>query len=137
MILSLLMVLEIAVLKIVIFSIIRKRNDSISMSFAYAAVLTLTILSLSIQAVFMLGIPGTYFLVDTAIIIFSTAAIIKNKEILTHDAAMAFNFVRETRLAAFVLMPVLVYLFLQAFLVPPSNLDSMVYNLARVFMFER
>ena len=137
MILSLLMVLEIAVLKIGIFSIIRKRNDSISMSFAYAAVLTLTILSLSIQAVFMLGIPGTYFLVDTAIIIFSTAAIIKNKEILTHDAAMAFNFVRETRLAAFVLMPVLVYLFLQAFLVPPSNLDSMVYNLARVFMFER
>ena len=134
---SFLIGIEIIAFNLVIFLIIRKRVDSIPMSFSYSAVLTLAALSLSIQVFFLLGIPDIYFLCDFAIIVFSAFQMIHNKETIKKDTQRVFNFLKRNKLVVFLLIPVLTYLLLQAFLVPPGNMDSMVYNLARVLMFKQ
>jgi len=134
---SFLIVIEIIAFILGIFLIIRKRGDSIPMSFSYSAVLTLATLSLSIQFFFLLGIPGVYFFFDIAIIVFSAFHIINNKDIIKKDTQRVFNFLKKNKSVVFLMIPILTYLFLQAFLVPPGNMDSMVYNLARVLMFKQ
>gem|GEM_PF-1679407 len=128
---------EIAALNLVIFLFIRKKCDSISRSFCYSGIITLAALSLSIQVLFLMKIPHWSFLMDIAITGFSIFHIVKNKKLVQTDTLRVFNFLRGNRLILFVLIPILLYLFLQAFLLPPSNPDSMVYNLARVLMFQQ
>ncbi|NIM85196.1 MAG: hypothetical protein GTO20_40975 [Candidatus Aminicenantes bacterium] len=137
MFISFLIVIELIVFNLGIYSLVRKRCDSVSMAFSYSAILTLATLSLSIQLFFFLGIHGVYFLFDIVIIVFSVFQIIHNRDVIKRDAQIVFRFLKKEKLLVFILLPVLIYLSLQAFLLPPGNLDSMVYNLARVLMFKQ
>ncbi len=137
MLISFLVLTEIIVLNVGIYAIIRRECDSVSRSFCYSAILTLAALSISIQAFFLLEIPGLYFIFDIVIIVFSVFHIFKNKDLLKKDVLNIFKFLGTHRLILFIVLPIAIFLFLQAFLLPPGNSDSMVYNLARVLMFEQ
>jgi hypothetical protein len=97
----------------------------------------LATLSLSIQVLFFPGLHQVYFLFDILIIVFSVYQVIHNRDVIKRDAQIVSRFVKKEKLLVFILLPVLIYLALQAFLLPPGNLDSMVYNLARVLMFKQ
>jgi hypothetical protein len=137
MFISFLIVIELIVFNLGIYSLVRKRCDSVSLAFSYSAILTLAVLSLSIQAFFLLGIHGVYFLFDIVIIVFSVFRVIHNRDVIKRDVQIVSRFLKKEKLFVFILLPVLIYLSLQAFLLPPGNLDSMVYNLARVLMFKQ
>jgi hypothetical protein len=137
MFISFLVVIELVVFDLGIYSLVRRKCDSVSIAFSYSAILTLATLSLSIQIFFLLGIHGLYFLFDIVIIVFSVFQIICNRDVIKRDTQIVFRFLRKEKLFVFILLPVLIYLSLQAFLLPPGNLDSMVYNLARVLMFNQ
>ncbi|HLP60584.1 MAG TPA: glycosyltransferase family 39 protein [Candidatus Deferrimicrobium sp.] len=137
MLISFLVLVEIMVLNAGIYVLIRQRCTSLSRSFCYAAVLTLATLSTLIQVFFLLGIPRFYFAADVAVIVFSFYHILKNIGVLKKDASGFFNFLKVYKLILFIFLPIVILLFLQTFLLPPANSDSMVYNLARVPMFQQ
>lgn len=137
MLISFFVLIEIIALSTSIYTILRRKCDSISGSFCYSMIIIMAIFSTSIQIFFLLGKPGLYFIFDIALIVFSFFHILKNKGRVRNDALNIFKFLKEQKLILFIFLPVLILLFLQAFLLPPGNSDSMVYNLARVPMFQQ
>lgn len=135
LLLSLLVVMEIAAFILAIYLQRRKTCAAVSRSLAYAAILALAALSLFIQISFLLGAPGLYVLADLAVIAFSAYQLIRNRVTLRADAARMRYFYEANRGLFLLLTPLIAYLFAQAFLASPNNGDSMVYNLARVLMF--
>lgn len=135
MIIPLLTVVGFCIFITAIYSIVKDSCKSISTALSYAFILAMAVLSLSIQAAFMLGVHHWFWIFDIAIGGFSLFQIIKHRNSLKNDLATIFIEVRQSRLFTFLVLPVLGYLFAQALFFPPANIDSMVYNLARVFMF--
>jgi hypothetical protein len=119
-----------------LYLIFRKNKQSISLSLCYSIILVLAIYSLSIQLFFLLNLEKYFFLFDIAISVYFLIQIQKNRQELLHTIQRLKRFYLTYRLYTITLSLILGYLFLQAFLMPPVNFDSMVYNLARVLMFQ-
>jgi len=137
MIISLLIMLEFFLLMTSIYLIIREKGESIAKSFSYASIVTLSIYSVLIQVFFLIKAHTFFPLVDVTVISFSIFQLFKDRGILKKDTSLLFRFVWERKILAFLVIPVMIYLFLQVLLVPPGNSDSLIYNLARVLIFMR
>ena len=115
------------------FRVGEKLSESIAKGFFFC----LLILSFSFQLSFLLGEPKISFLIE---IIFTCVSIyiIKIKISQFKKALIIIKyFFLKYKFTVGILLIVWTYLFLQAVLLPPSNWDSMVYNLARVLLFQQ
>lgn len=121
MFISFLVVIELIVFNAGIYSLVRKRCDSVSMAFSYSAILTLATLSLSIQAFFFLGIHGVYFLFDIVIIVFSVFRVIHNRDVIKRDAQIVSRFLKKEKLFVFILLPVLIIYLCRHFCFPRAT----------------
>ena len=136
--LSSLVILEIFIAILGTFSILRKKHYTIAESFCFSTILILTIYSLSIQLFFLARIHQYYYLFDIGILSFSSFQIWKNKKIIfsSFEVFVQSSIWQTNKFISFILIFISSYLFLQSFLLPPSNWDALTYNLARVLMFQ-
>lgn len=137
MITSLLATTEILAFLLGLYVFFRSRGGRAARSFSFAAVTMMAVYSLTIQTFFLLRLPHWYFLADIVIVAFSAMQTARFKSVLKKEFCALWRFLGENRVVGFVVAPLFIYLFLQAFLSPPGNSDSMVYNLARVLMFQQ
>lgn len=114
-----------------------RTGEKLSESIAKGLFSSLLILSFSFQLSFLLGQPKISFFIEIIITGFSLYIIkIKISQFKKALIIIKYFFLKYKFTVAFLLI-VWTYLFLQAVLLPPSNWDSMTYNLARVLLFQQ
>ncbi len=137
MLISIAVTLEIFLLILAYYLIVRKYTHSISQAFSFASILSLAFLSVSIQILFLTGFSVHSYVIDISVLFFSIYFVYKNYKLLISDFQRVTLILKNYKIFLFLLFPIFLYLFLQTFLMPPSNTDSMVYNLARVLIFRQ
>lgn len=137
MIFSIAVTIEIFLLILAFYLMIRNYIHSISQSFSYASILSLAFLSVFVQILFLTRLYTHSYIIDIFVLFFSIYLVYKNYRLLISDFQNVTLILKNYKILLFLLFPIFLYLFLQAFLMPPSNTDSMVYNLARVLIFRQ
>ena len=110
-------------------------------SFAHACsmaiVVTLLALSLTFQITFLLGIPGLSFMVEGVFAMGAIVMIFINLHRLVDICTSLLRFMHYRKVMSILVVICIVYLGLQAVLLPEGNYDSMRYNLTRVLLFQQ
>jgi len=126
---------ELCICIIGIYTIIRKKISSISESYCYAVILTLSLYSALIQISFILKLHTFFYLFDVCILVFFAIQLWLNRHTLFETISTVVKFLgMSNKVICFSLIFVLSYLFFQVLLLPPGSWDSMTYHLARVLM---
>ena len=133
-ILSIVVLLEIILLLLGIFSFFIKHNYSIPDSFSFSVVLLFSIYSSLIQLFFIFHIPRYFYYIDILLLIIAFCLIVNNFQHIVSSAAHLYRFFGEFRSILFFPFMLYTYLFLQVLLFPTHEWDSMIYNVARVLM---
>ena len=111
----------------------RKISESISLGIF----LTLILISLIFQVGFLLEFPLSSILIEIILCLLSIKYIIHNRFILKQAFKSICNFIVNHKIIAVIIIICWIYLFLLAAIIPPSNWDSMTYNLSRVYLFQQ
>ena len=115
----------------------RKSGYRISEAIAIAILLLLVYLSLIFQIAFILGNPKISYLFEIPITLYSVRIFFIHRMRWKTIYSTSKNIFNESRLISCILMIGIGYLFLQSILLKPNNIDSLVYNLARVLLFQQ
>jgi len=134
-IVSSLILVEIILVILGIFTILRKHCFSLSESFIYSIVIVLLLYSTTIQLFFFIKIIKWFFIVDLLLITTAIIIIIINYNIIKSSIRELINFIIKYKLVFIPFGLFFIYLFFQVILLPPSNTDSMIYNLSRVLLY--
>jgi hypothetical protein len=120
-----------------IYCTLQKSGYRFSEAISIAILLLLTYLSFTFQIAFILGIPKISYLIEMPITIYSIKICITNKECFKKGYLTTKNILHESPFISCILLMGIGYLFLQASVLKPNNIDSLVYNLARVLLFQQ
>jgi hypothetical protein len=134
---SLISLLELALLVTGTMLLFHRWGYSIAHTFSLAIIVTLLILSLTFQTAFLLGIPGLSFPVEGVLSIGALVLIFRERQRLADICTSLFRFMRCHSVMSGVVVLCIVYLGLQAFVIPEGNYDCMRYNLTRVLLFQQ
>ena len=115
------------------YSPTRKISESLSLGI----VLSLILISLIFQVAFLLEYPNLAIIVEIVLALLAIRYIIKNRTILTKALNSIYQFILNHKIVAGIVIICWIYLFLLVAIIPPSNWDSMAYNLARVYLFQQ
>jgi hypothetical protein len=129
-----LVLLELLLVLLALFVILRNNNYSIPDSFSYCIVLLFLIYSVFIQLFFIMHIIRWFFVFDFMAAIVSTAIIIKHKNTLIYSFRKIIEFIGHHKNPLIPFVIVYIYLFFQVLLLPPREEDALIYNLPRVLM---
>jgi len=128
--------LELFVIIFAVFSELRRHMDSLAGVYAYSTILILSILSVFIQFFFLFGFHRFFPVVDVSFIVAALFLLYRNRTILGESFKTFKQFYLGNPFFAVFLTVVFVCLFLKAFLLPPTTVDSMTYHLARVLIMQ-
>jgi len=131
---SIITLLEIFLFIFAIVSYFKRKYYSIPESWCFAIIVVLAFYSVTIQLFFWIGIIHIYYIVDIMVFIVSTHLLINNISVLKIFCEDSVSIFRSDKLLFTLYGIVYVYLFLQVLLLPPINVDSLVYNIARVML---
>jgi hypothetical protein len=120
-----------------IYCVLEKSGYRVSEALAISILLLLTYLSFTFQTAFILGIPKFSYLVEIPTTIYSIRICLLNRERFKRICVGTKIIFRESRFVTSILLLGIGYLFLQAIILKPNNIDSLVYNLARVLLFQQ
>ena len=115
------------------YSPTRKISESLSLGI----VLALILISLIFQVAFLLEYPNLAIIAEIILALLAVRYIIKNRLILTKALNSIYQFIRNHKIVAGIVIICWIYLFLLVAIIPPANWDSMAYNLARVYLFQQ
>ena len=132
---SLLVLLEILFFTLSLYVVFVARYSK-GESLCYAIITAMVIYSLLIQLFFIIKVAKYSYVIDILIISYTLVNIFSKNDIIIDLLRNVVNIVDQYRFLYLFLL-FYIYLFLQAILLPPSNYDSMSYNLARVLMMKR
>ena len=120
-----------------IYCVLEKSGYRVSEALAISILLTLAYLSFTFQTAFILGIPKFSYLVEIPITIYSIRICLLNIERFKRICVGTQIIFCESRFVTSILLMGIGYLFLQAIILKPNNIDGLVYNLARVLLFQQ
>ena len=120
-----------------IYCVLEKSGYRVSEALSISILLLLTYLSFTFQTAFILGIPKFSYLVEIPITVYSIRLCFLNRERFKRIFVGAKIIFRESRIITCILLMGIGYLFLQSVVLKPNNVDSLVYNLARVLLFQQ
>ncbi len=112
-------------------------GEKISEAIAKSLFFTILFLSFSFQIAFLLGNSKISFLLEVPMLGLSLFYIKNNIDKLQKLAQGIKIFFGNYKIILSILLIVWIYLFCLAVLLPPSNWDSMTYNLARILLFQQ
>jgi hypothetical protein len=115
------------------YSPTRKISESLSLGIFLALIL----ISLIYQVAFLLEFPSLAIPVEIILALLTIKYILSNRPILTKAVKSIFQFILNHKIVAGITIICCGYLFLLVAIIPPSNWDSMTYNLSRVYLFEQ
>ncbi len=115
----------------------RRHHYELPEAVVFAVLVLFAVYSAAFQVFFLVGLYRYSFFLDIILNSFSIYYIIKNRAILFHDFHQTLIFWCVHRKLLFPFGGILLYLFLQALLLPPSEYDSMVHNLSRVLLMRQ
>ncbi|NJM89027.1 MAG: hypothetical protein HC847_19590 [Hydrococcus sp. RU_2_2] len=114
-----------------------RSSRKISETLSLGIMIALMLFSVIFQVCFLLKISSLSFLIEGFFVIIFLLLIAKNKNRLKSIFFTIKQFFINHKLIALIVFICWVYLFLLATIIPPSNWDSMTYNLTRVFLFQQ
>lgn len=127
---------EIFFILLAAFSEIRRYISSLAEAYVYSAVLILSILSVSIQFFFLMGIHKFYPVFDGLLFTASIYLLCRNRHILVESYISLKKFCVNNPFYTFSLAFFAVCLFARGFLLPPTTYDSLTYHLSRIMMMQ-
>ncbi len=136
LILSIILLAEFILVAIAISLWAFKERYSFILSISIGLISTMIIYSALFQSLFMLRIWKFYWIFDILFFLFSIVYFIRNRKILIQLIDIFKGFIYNQKIYFSIFLILMVYIFLQGFLVAPDCWDSMVYNLARVLMYQ-
>ncbi|MDP3182533.1 MAG: glycosyltransferase family 39 protein [Desulfobaccales bacterium] len=119
-----------------VFSYFRRLSFSLTESFSYAAILVLSVFSLSIHLIFWLNIPRFYIIIDFIFIGYASYLVYMNRRTLGESFLEIINFCSQNLAYSLFFAVYFFYLLLRGFLIPPTTYDSTTYHLARIMMMQ-
>ena len=120
-----------------IYCILESSRYRVSELVAIVLLLLLTYLSFIFQIAFILGIPKFSYFFEIPVTIYSIKICFKNKECFKKGYLTAKNIFQDSVFITFTLLIGFSYHFLPSLLLKPNNIDSIVYNLTRVLLFQQ
>ena len=120
-----------------IYCTLQKSGYRVSEAISIAILLLLTYLSFTFQIAFILGNPKISYLIEMPIFVYSIKICFTNKECFKKGYLTTKNIFHESPFISCILLMGIGYLFLQTAVLKPNNIDSLVYNLARVLLFQQ
>lgn len=109
----------------------------VSEALSLGIVLALMLLSIIFQVSFLLEFPSLSFGFEGLFAVIILGYVIKKRTELKEIATTIKNFVFYHKVISSIIFICWLYLFLLAVIIPPSNWDSMTYNLSRVLLFQQ
>lgn len=114
------------------------RSDmKISEAIASGIILTFLTFSFIFQFVFLIGQPNLAFFLEALLLVWLLFQVRKKTKYLNIFYHTINTFWAQHKFLTIVISLVWIYLGLQAIILPPSNWDSMAYNLSRVLLFQQ
>ncbi|MCU0535398.1 MAG: hypothetical protein MUD14_16035 [Hydrococcus sp. Prado102] len=114
-----------------------KSTRKVSETLSLGIVIALMLFSVIFQVCFLLEVPNLSFWIEGFFCISFLILIAKKRNELKSIALKIKTFFIYHKLLVLVLFICWLYLFLLATIIPPSNWDSMTYNLSRIFLFQQ
>ncbi|MFB2891511.1 hypothetical protein ACE1CI_01055 [Aerosakkonemataceae cyanobacterium BLCC-F50] len=132
----------ISLLEILLFCLgatllIHRPDVRISESISLGIILAFLALSFIFQLVFLIGQPNLAFFLEAMLLVWLFSKVRKKAKYLRIIGQRINSFWTQYKILTSLVCLAWVYLGLQAILLPPSNWDSMTYNLARVLLFQQ
>ncbi|MDJ0648656.1 MAG: hypothetical protein QNJ60_08110 [Xenococcaceae cyanobacterium MO_188.B19] len=112
-------------------------DRKISESLSVGIFLTLILISLVFQVGFLLEFPTGSILLEIILSVLNIKYIILHRSILKQAIRSIVQFIIHHKIIAGIIISSWIYLFLLVAIIPPSNWDSMAYNLSRVYLFQQ
>ncbi|MDJ0901077.1 MAG: glycosyltransferase family 39 protein [Xenococcus sp. MO_188.B8] len=112
-------------------------EEKLSESISQGIFISILIFSFIFQLSFILGYPNFSFILEGITLFFCLFIIKKNLSKSRQILTIIYKFIQQYKIISVIITTVWTYLALQAILLPPANLDSMTYNLARVLLFQQ
>ncbi|MGA9382060.1 MAG: glycosyltransferase family 39 protein [Phormidium sp.] len=109
----------------------------ISEALSSGIILAFLALSFIFQAVFLIGQPNLAFFLEGLLLVWLVLKVRKKAKYLGIFYQRIKCFSTQHKFFTILISLVWIYLGLQAMILPPSNWDSMAYNLARVLLFQQ
>lgn len=134
---SFISLLELALLVIGSMLLLHRWGYGIAHVLSLAIIITLLVLSLTFQTAFLVGVPELSFPVEGLLVMGSVVMIITDRQRLIEICTSLSQFIRCHSVMCGIVVLCVVYLGLQAFVLPEGNYDSMRYNLTRVLLFQQ
>ena len=119
------------------YCVLEKSGYRVSEALAVSILLLLTYLSCTFQIAFILGIPKFSYLIEIPITVYSIRLCFLNRGRFKRICVGTKIILSESRFITCILLMGIGYLFLQSVILKPNNVDSLVYNLARVLLFQQ
>jgi hypothetical protein len=112
-------------------------SRTIAESLSLGIFLTLVLISLVFQVAFLIEIPNLAFVAEIILSLLTVRYIIRNWVIFRQASNKIKSFIFKHKIISGIVIVCWLYLFFLVAIIPPSNWDSMAYNLSRVFLFEQ
>lgn len=113
-----------------------KNNFSISVSISLSIAISIVIISSIYQLSFLLKLPEYAIYIEILIFIFSIIYVLKNINFPNLLRAFIY-YLTNNKILFIVLTIVFGYLFLQVLILKPNNIDSHIYTLSRILLFQQ
>jgi hypothetical protein len=110
---------------------------TIAESLSLGIFLTLILISLIFQVAFLLEVPNLAFVAEIILSLLTIRYIIRHWVVFKQASNKIKNFILKHKIISGIVIACWLYLFFLVAIIPPSNWDSMAYNLSRVFLFEQ
>ena len=114
----------------------QKKGYGISTSLCYAIIICFGFYSASIQLFFIIHIIQYYYVVDILVFLISLYFVINNLKLFLANLTSFVGIFRQNKILLSPFLLLYIYLLIQVLLLPPSNNDSMSYNLTRVLLMK-
>ena len=120
-----------------IYCTLQKSGCRVSEAMSFAILLLIVYLSATFQIAFILGNAKISYFIEIPITIYSIRLFFLNKIHCRSFYLATKDIFSNSRFLSFILILGIAYLFAQSVLLKPNNIDSLVYNLARVLLFQQ
>jgi hypothetical protein len=114
-----------------------KSSRRVSESLSLGIVLALMLMSIIFQICFLLEAPSLSFWLEGLFSLLILGSIFTKKNELNVIILRLTTFFLQNKFICSIIFICWLYLFLLAIIIPPSNWDSMTYNLSRVLLFQQ
>lgn len=111
----------------------RRVSEALSLGIILAFILFSTIF----QIAFLLEIPRISFVIEVFLSLLILKLIFKKKNEIKIIISTIKSFFSQYKIICSIIFICWIYLFFLAIIIPPSNWDSMTYNLSRVLLFQQ